>query len=148
MSQRRACRVLGQSRSSQRYQAKDVPEYERRLVDRIHDLVRKYPRYGYRFITAKLRQEGWLVNFKRIYRIWRREGFKVPKKTRKKRRLGHRGNSCVRHRAEYRDHVWAWDFIHDRTHSGQPLKWLAITDEFTRECLALEVDRSITSDRV
>jgi transposase InsO family protein len=114
----------------------------------MHELVRKHPRYGYRFITAKLRQEGWKVNFKRIYRLWRQEGFKVPKKTRKKRRLGHSGNSCIRRRAEHKDHVWAWDFIHDRTATGQPLKWLAITDEYTRECLALEVSRSITSDRV
>jgi len=88
------------------------------------------------------------VNFKRIYRLWRREGFKVPRKTRKRRRLGHSGNSCVRRRAEYQDHVWTWDFIHDHTATGQVLKWLAITDEYTRECLALEVDRSLTSDRV
>ena len=148
MSQRRACQVLGQPRSSQRYQAKDVTQQERNLVTQIHELVRKYPRYGYRFITAKLRQEGWQVNFKRIYRLWRREGLKVPKKTREKRRLGHSGNSCVRRRAEHQDHVWTWDFIHDRTIGGQPLKWLAITDEFTRECLALDVDRGITSDRV
>ena len=66
---------------------------------RMHELVRQHPRYGYRMITAKLRQEGWQVNFKRIYRLWRREGFKVPRKTRKKRRLGHSGNSCVRRRA-------------------------------------------------
>jgi transposase InsO family protein len=99
-------------------------------------------------ITAKLRQEGWHVNFKRIYRLWRQEGFKVPRKTRKKRRLGHSGNSCVRLKAEHKDHVWAWDFIHDRTTTGRPLKWLAITDEYTRECLALEVDRSITAERV
>ena len=141
MSQRRACQVLGQPRSSQRYQAKEESEQEKNLIKRIHELVLKYPRYGYRFMTAKLRQEGWCVNFKRIYRIWRREGLKVPKKTRKKRRLGHSGNSCVRLRAEHRDHVWTWDFIHDRTASGRPLKWLAITDEYTRECLALEVDR-------
>lgn len=121
---------------------------EQNLVRRIHALVRQHPRYGYRFITAKLRQEGWQVNFKRVYRLWRREGFKVPRKTRKRRRLGHSGNSCVRRRAEHKDHVWTWDFIHDRTAKGQPLKWLAITDEYTRECLALEVDRSITADRV
>ena len=88
------------------------------------------------------------MNFKRIYRLWRREGFKVPRKPRKKRRLGHSDNSCVRRRAEHKDHVWTWDFIHDRTASGKPLKWLAITDEYTRECLALEVDRGITADRV
>jgi transposase InsO family protein len=114
----------------------------------MHELVRLHPRYGYRFIGAKLRQEGWHLNIKRIYRLWRREGFRVPRKTRKKRRLGHSGNSCVRRRAEHRDHVWTWDFIHDRTTSGKPLKWFAITDEYTRECLAMEVDRGLTADRV
>jgi len=148
VSQRRACSALGQPRSSQRYEARQDTEEEQRLVARMHELVRKYPRYGYRMITAKLRQEGWRVNFKRIYRLWRREGFKVPRKTHKKRRLGHSGNSCARLRAEHADHVWCWDFIHDRTANGRPLKWLGITDEYTRECLALEVDRSITSDRV
>ena len=148
MSQRRACEVLGQPRSTQRYAAKADTQEEQKLVARMHELVRKYPRYGYRMITAKLRQDGWRVNFKRIYRLWRREGFKVPRKTRKKRRLGHSGNSCVRRRAKHPDHVWTWDFIHDRTATGKPLKWLAITDEYTRECLALEVDRSITADKV
>jgi putative transposase len=148
VSQRRACRVLGQQRSTQRYQAKEVSVEETQILARMHELVRKYPRYGYRMIGAKLRQEGWRINPKRMYRMWRQEGFKVPKKTRKKRRLGHHGNSCARRRAEHKDHVWTWDFIHDRTRGGQPLKWLAITDEYTRECLALEVDRSITADRI
>ena len=148
VSERRACQVLGQPRSTQRYQEKEISAEEKKLVARIHELVQRHPRYGYRFITAKLRQEGWRVNFKRIYRVWRREGFKVPRKTRKKRCLGHSGNSCVRRRAEHPDHVWTWDFIHDRTTTGQPLKWFAITDEYTRECLALEVDRGITADRV
>ena len=88
------------------------------------------------------------MNKKRIYWLWRREGLRVPKKTVKKRRLGHSGNSCVRRRSEHKDHIWTWDFIHDRTATGRPLKWLAITDEYTRECLALEVDRSITAERV
>ena len=148
VSQRRACQALGQSRSTQRYAAKEDSQEEQRLVAAMHELVRKYPRYGYRMIWAKLRQEGWRVNVKRVYRLWRQEGFKVPRKTRKKRRLGHSGNSCVRRRAEHQDHVWTWDFIHDRTATGQPLKWFAITDEYTRECLALEVDRSLTADRV
>lgn len=148
MSQRRACEALGVPRSTQRYEARSDAADESRLVAGMHELVGKYPRYGYRMIGAKLRQEGWRVNIKKVYRLWRREGFKVPRKTRKKRRLGHSGNSCVRRRAEHKDHVWTWDFIHDRTTSGQPLKWFAITDEYTRECLALEVDRSITADRV
>ena len=148
MSQRRACKTLGVARSTQRYQGREDTDEEQRLVARMHELVRHYPRYGYRFIGAKLRQQGWHMNIKKVYRLWRREGFKVPRKTRKKRRLGHSGNSCIRRRAEHPDHVWTWDFIHDRTTMGQPLKWFAITDEYTRECLALEVDRGITADRV
>lgn len=139
--------MLEQPRSSQRYTAK-VPDDEPALVARMLELVRKHPRYGYRFITAKLRQEGWQVNFKRIYRLWRREGLKVPKKKRKKRRLGRSENGCHRRRAECKNHVWCWDFIFDRTTSGSPLKWLSIEDEFTRESLALKVDRSITSEDV
>jgi putative transposase len=148
VSERRACQALGVPRSTQRYQGRKDTEEERRLIAGIHELVRRYPRYGYRFIWAKLRQQGWRVNRKKVYRLWRREGLKVPRKTVKKRRLGHSGNSCVRRRAEHPDHVWTWDFIHDRTTTGQPLKWFAITDEYTRECLALEVDRGITADRV
>jgi transposase InsO family protein len=140
--------VLNQPRGTQRYQVQEDSEEEKRLVTRLHALAVKHPRYGYRMITAKLRQEGWSVNVKRIYRLWRREGLKVPKKVRKKRRLGHSGNSCMRRKAEHKDHVWTWDFIHDRTASGRPLKWFAVTDEYTRECLALEVDRSITAERV
>lgn len=128
--------------------AKKSSEDEQRLTSRLHELVRRHTRYGYRMMTAKLRQEGWRVNFKRIYRLWCREGFKVPKKRHKKRRLGFSGNSCLRRRAEHKDHVWTWDFIHDRTSRGLPLKWFAITDEYTRECLALEVDRSVNADRV
>lgn len=147
VSERRACQVIDQPRSSQRYAAK-VPDDEPALMARILELVRQHPRYGYRFITAKLRQEGWQVNFKRIYRLWRREGLKVPQKKRKKRRLGTSGNACCRRRAEYKNHVWCWDFIFDRTVSGSPLKWLTMEDEFTRESLALRCDRSITSENV
>ena len=112
------------------------------------ELVRRHPRYGYRRMWALLRQEGWRVNRKRIHRLWRAEGLKVPRKQRKKRYLGHSANGCARRRAEHKDHVWAWDFIHDRTHDGRPLKWLSIVDEYTRECLALEVGRGIVADRV
>ena len=111
-------------------------------------MVREHPRFGYRRIWALLRREGWRVNRKRIYRLWRREGLKVPQKQRKKRHLGQSANGCVRRRAEQKDHVWAWDFIHDRTREGRPLKWLTIVDEYTRECLALEVGRGITAERV
>lgn len=139
--------MIDQPRSSQRYTDK-VPDDEPALVARILDLVRAHPRYGYRMITAKLQQEGWHVNRKRIYRLWRREGLKVPQKKRKKRRLGTSDNSCHRRRAEHKNDVWCWDFIFDRTTSGSPLKWFTMEDEFTRENLALKVDRSITSEDV
>ena len=147
VSERRACQVLGQPRSSQRYQAKPDQE-EKKLIGRLHELVAQHPRYGYRRMTAVLRQEGWQVNRKRVYRLWREEGFKVPQKQRKRRRLGTSDHSCLRHRAEHKDHVWTWDFIFDRTANGRALKWLSIVDEYTRECLALEVERGITAEQV
>jgi putative transposase len=147
VSERRACQVIDQPRASQRYQAK-VRDDEAALVKRMLELARAHPRYGYRMITAKLRQEGWQVNRKRIYRLWRREGLKVPQKKRKRRRLGLSGNACHRRRAEHMNDVWCWDFIFDRTTSGSQLKWLTIEDEFTRESLALKVDRSIRSEDV
>jgi putative transposase len=110
-------------------------------------LVRRHPRFGYRRIWALLRASGFRVNRKRVYRLWRREGLKVPRKKRKKRRLGSSDNGCVRRRALHKDHVWAWDFVHDRTADGKPLKWLTLVDEYTRECLALEVARGITALR-
>jgi transposase InsO family protein len=112
------------------------------------ELVRLHPRFGYRRIWALLRREGWRVNRKRIYRLWRREGLKVPKKPRKKRHLGHSANGCARLKPEHIDHVWAWDFIFDRTESGRTLKWLSIVDEYTRECLALVVARSLRAEDV
>jgi transposase InsO family protein len=147
VSERQACRVLDQPRSTQRYEGK-ADEEEQRLVKRMLELVGAHPRYGYRRIWALLRREGWRVNRKRIWRLWVQEGLKVPKKQRKKRRLGTSANSCVRRRAEHKDHVWAWDFVHDRTSDGRGLKWLSIVDEYTRECLALEVSRSMTAEGV
>ena len=144
VSERRACRVLGQQRSTQRQRPK-AKEQEQRLVTRMLELVRQHPRFGYRRIGVLLRREGWRVNRKRVYRLWRKEGLKVPRKQRKKRRLGSSANSCIRRPAEYKDHVWAWDFLHDRTSDGRPLKWLTLVDEYTRECLALEVDRGMTA---
>jgi putative transposase len=123
-------------------------EEEQRLIAEMLTMVAAHPRYGYRMVWALLRQSGWRVNRKRIYRLWVQEGLKVPQKQRKRRRLGHSENSCVRRKADHKDHVWTWDFIHDRTASGRPLKWLSIVDEYTRECLALEVDRGITAEKV
>jgi putative transposase len=147
VSQRRACRVLEQPRSTQRQKPK-APEEEERLVVRMLELVRRHPRFGYRRIWALLRREGWRVNRKRVYRLWRKQGLKVPRKQRKKRRLGSSANGCVRRPAEYKDHVWAWDFLHDRTVDGGPLKWFTLVDEYTRECLALEVRRGMTARAV
>jgi putative transposase len=146
-SERRACRVIGQPRSSHRYEAKPRDD-ERSLVQRMLSLVRERPRFGYRRIGALLRQEAWRVSNTRIYRLWRREGLKVPQKKRKRRRLGRSLNGCQHRVAEHQNHVWCWDFVHDRTVNGSPLKWLSIVDEYTRECLTLKVARGITSEDV
>ena len=145
VSERRACRVLGQHRSAQRQEPKKAKEGEERLVARMLELVKQRPRFGYRRICVLLRREGWRVNRKRVYRLWRQQGLKVPRKQRKKRRLGSSANSCVRRPAEHKGHVWAWDFLHDRTTDGGPLKWFTLVDEYTRECVALEVRRGMTA---
>jgi putative transposase len=147
VSERRACQAIDQARSSQRYQ-RIISDQEKSIVKRMHELVREHPRYGYRRIWALLRRDGWRINRKRVHRLWRAESLRVPQKQRKRRRLGGSGNSIVKHRSLHKDHVWCWDFIHDRDERGRPLKWLSIVDEFTRECLALEVGRSITSQDV
>lgn len=120
VSERRACRVVGQPRATQRYRPQ-VKDDEATLVKQMHAIVRRHPRYGYRRVWAVLRQDGWRVNRKRIYRLWRREGFRVPQKQHKKRRLGYNANGIVRRRAEHVDYVWAWDFIHDRDERGRRL---------------------------
>jgi transposase InsO family protein len=148
VSERRACRLLGQPRSTQRQQPPRAKEGEGRLVARMLELVRLHPRYGYRRVWALLRREGWQVNRKRVWRLWRQQGLKVPRKQRKKRRLGSSANSCVRRPAAHKDHVWAWDFLHDRTADGRPLKWFTLVDGYTRECLALEVRRGMTAQAV
>ena len=147
VSERRACAVVGQPRSTHRYQTRPRDE-EQVLVKRMLELVAAHPRYGYRRITRLLRDEGWKVNRKRIYRLWRQEGLKVPKKQRKKRRLGSSANGVVRRRPEHANHVWCWDFVKDQTTDGRSLKFLVIEDEFTRECLALEGARSMTAPDV
>lgn len=92
-----------------------------------------------------LRLDGWRINMKRVYRLWKQEGFKVPGKQHKKRRLGHSENGILRRRAERKDHVWCVDFIHDRDDRDRPLKWLSVVDEYTRKCVALEVERGMTA---
>ena len=140
VSERRACEVLGQPRSTQRY-ASEEDDDEQRLVKLMLELVRKHPRYGYRRITALLQQDGWKINRKRVYRLWLQEGLKVPQKQRKKRAVGNRDGACQQRRAVHKDHVWTWNFIFDRTANGRSVKTLSIIVEFTRECLALEVSR-------
>lgn len=115
---------------------------------RIVELARQYGRYGYRRITALLRHEGWRVNAKRVQRIWRQEGLKVPKRQPKRGRLWLADGSCVRLRAEWPNHVWSYDFVFDRTHDGRPLRMLTLVDEFTRECLAIDVARRLDSEDV
>lgn len=143
VSERRTCRAIGQPRATQRYRPRE-DGYERRLVDRMLELVQEKPRYGYRRIWVLMRQEGWRVNHKRIYRLWRREGLKVPRRVRQRRRLGQSENGCSRYRAEYPNHVWSWDFLYDRTEDGRPLKLLTMVDEFTRRALAVKVERQIS----
>ena len=147
MSERRACKVLGQIRSTQRYRVKK-PDDEEVITNRIVELAGKYGRYGYRRITAMLYQEGWEVNHKRVERIWRQQGLKVPQKQPKRARLWLADGSCIRQRAEYPNHVWSYDFVMDRTRDGRPLKMLTVVDEFTRESMAIEVRRRITSTEV
>ena len=147
VSERRACRVLGQVRSTQRRACRS-PDDEPSLLKRIVELATQYGRYGYRRVTALLREEGFRVNHKRVERLWRREGLKVPAKQPKRRRLWLNDGSCVRLRPAYRDHVWTYDFVFTRTADGRKLRLLTVLDEFTRECLAIEAARRITSDDV
>ena len=144
VSERRACRVLGQVRRTQRYTSR-VTDDEAVLTANVVSLACEYGRYGYRRITALLRADGWQVNHKRVERIWRQEGLKVPARQPKRSRMWFNDGSCIRLRPEHRNHVWAYDFVFDRTREGRPLKFLNVVDEYTRECLAIKVDRRQTS---
>ncbi len=121
---------------------------DRGLVERMIELSRENPRYGYRRVWALLRREGWPVNKKRVHRLWREEGLKVPDRQRKRRRLSDAENSCTRRRAEHKDHVWSYDFVMDLTEDGRRLKMMPVVDEYTRECLSIDVERSITAEDV
>jgi transposase InsO family protein len=147
ISERRACEVVDQPRSSHRYVPKARSD-EESLTKRMREIARRRPRFGYRRVAKMLRKEGWRVSNGRVHRLWRKEGLKVPQKPRKTRYLGTGDHACHLRKAEFKDHVWCWDFVFDRTMSGATLKWLTITDEFTRESLALKVDRSITAEDV
>jgi transposase InsO family protein len=147
VSERRACRVLGQHRAAQRH-IPHTGEYEEALTERIVALATRFGRYGYRRVTDLLHEEGWRVNHKRVERIWRKEGLKVPKRQPKRGRLWLADGSCIRLRPCYRNHVWSYDFMADRTADGRPLKILNIMDEYSRECLGITVERKITSHLV
>jgi putative transposase len=147
VSERRACQVLGQYRTTQRYLPHISIEAEE-LTNRIIELASKYGRYGYRRITALLKQENWQVNHKKIERVWRKEGLKVPQKQPKRGRLWLNDGSCIRLRPEYKDHVWSYDFVMARTADGRAFRILVILDEYTRECLAILVARHIRAREV
>lgn len=147
MSERKSCRTLGQSRSTQRrvlVQHDDEPALTRAIVD----LATEYGRYGYRRVTALLRDDGWHVNHKRVERIWRREGLKVPHKHPKRARLWLNDGSCVRLRPTRRHHVWSYDFVMDRTHDGRAFRMLTVIDEYSRECLAIRTERRQNQETV
>lgn len=147
VSERRACRALGQPRSTQGYRFQGADDEDRLTAD-IFRLATRYGRYGYRRVTGLLRNEGWEVNHKRVERIWRREGLKVPSRQPKRGRLWLNDGSCVRLRPERKDHVWSYDFMSDRTSDGRALRFLTVMDEHTRECLAIDVGRKMTSEDV
>jgi len=142
--ERRACRVLGQHRSTQR-KPSTRPDDEATLTAEIIALATRYGRYGYRRIAALLRHAGWVVNVKRVERIWRREGLRVPQKQPKRGRLWLDDGSCIRLRPEHRNHVWSYDFVEDRTRDGRKFRMLNVIDEFTRECLSIRVARKLKS---
>jgi transposase InsO family protein len=146
VSQRRVCRVMGRWRSTVRYQRK-VRAGEPALVRQIQRLARRHPRYGYRRIHALLVRGGWTVNLKRVHRLWVELGLRRPVRLRKLRKTGPKpgasANSCKAAPARFKNDVWTCDFIHDRTASGRPLKWLTLVDEYTRECLVLHADCSL-----
>ena len=138
---------MGRSRSGLRYRRKHRSD-EPALTREIKRLARRHPRYGYRLIHALLVRTGWAVNLKRVRRLWISLGLRRPLRLRKPRKLGPKpgtsANSCTQQPARFKNDVWTCDFIHDRTASGRPLKWLTLVDEYTRECLVLHVDESIT----
>jgi putative transposase len=145
--ERRVCRVVGQHRSTQRKRP-TTPDDDAALTAAIIAFARRYGRYGYRRITALLRRTGWRVNKKRVERIWRREGLKVPAKQPRRGRLWLNDGSCIRLRPERPNHVWSYDFVADRTHDGKAYRMLCIIDEFTREALAIRVARQLKATDV
>lgn len=146
LSERRACRITGQHRSTQRHETPLAPE-DQALRKRLRELSGERPRWGYRRAHAHLLVEGWSLNRKRVQRIWREEGLRVPAKAKKRRRIGDSTVPASRLSAQFPNHVWALDFQHDASSDGRELKFLNVVDEYTREALAIEVDRTINADQ-
>jgi putative transposase len=148
ISQRKACKTLGQSRSTQRYEL-TLPLKDAAILEAIKEHMRKRPRYGYRRITIELRNGKWYVNFKKVYRIWRDYDLKCYKPKRgKKRHCGCSENACNVKRAEYKNHVWSYDFVSERLENGRKAKLLNIIDEYTRECLTIDIGTRIKAQDV
>lgn len=147
VGERRACRVMRQPRSTQRYKPLQ-PDKDKALSKAMRETALSEPRAGYRTVTRLLQRDGWLVNVKRVHRLWKAEGLKVPAKSKHKRRRSGSGNSTQKRAAEHLNHVWSYDFVSDQTEDGKRLKWLPIVDEYSREVLGLRVERSITSELV
>ena len=147
LSERRACRALAQHRSTQRKVPRGRDDEEALTADLI-ELARRYGRYGYRKISALLRDAGWLVNDKRVERIWRREGLRVPAKQPKRGRLWLADGSCIRLRPQHQNHVWSYDFVEDRTHNGRKLRMLSVIDVLSDLFILRGVPGHIRSDNV
>ena len=145
-SERRTCAVLSVSRSSLHYKAKFQDNDALRLA--MIRLAKQHGRYGYRKIAELLRIEGWRVNHKKVERLWREEGLKLPERHKKRRRLYHKDSSVIRLRPTHANHIWAIDFVHDKLSNGRSYKMLTVLDEYTRQALCVEVKDKMNSDDV
>ena len=149
VSQRKACKTLGQSRSSQRYEL-TIPIKDASVLDAIKKHIEKRPWYGYRRITVELRKDGWYINFKRVYRIWSDNDLKTRKKKGRKKRSGGgcSANACNKKKPEYINHVWSYDFMTEKLENGRKARILSVLDEYTRECLTIDIGKRITAQDV
>jgi len=147
VSQRRACRVVGQSRSSQRYKPRRRSD-EQMLMDAIEQKVQAFPTFGYRRIHVLMVKDGFTISLRRTRKLLRQAGYRVPTQPRKKRARGTSSASVKATPAHAPNDCWAWDFVHSRDGRGKVLRWLVVVDEFTRECLVLHASRSIRAKDV
>lgn len=146
VSERRACALVAANRATVQYQARS--RHDDGLPERLAVLAQRHPRYGYRRVWALLRREGWMVNRKRVHRLWRTAQLQVPKRRRRRRHAGVSAAGSAPTRATHPGHVWTYDFVHDACLNGTKLKLLPVVDEFTRECLAIEVATGLPTERV